>query len=125
MKEIHQYSNIIRERIKNKKRKGMSKVEKMIYSRDDLIFLIFKRQLIANEIKELRNQLNEAIRKQSISDSAIQKREHNLQQLETKKKNLFNISKLRRTVIHGIPCKFVEFDKDNIDITAEKIYEHN
>ena len=53
----------------------MSKVEKMIYSRDDLIFLIFKRQLIANEIKELRNQLNEAIRKQSISDSAIQKRE--------------------------------------------------
>ena len=75
MKEIHQYSNIIRERIKNKKRKGMSKVEKMIYSRDHLIFLIFKRQLIANEIKELRNQLNEAIRKQSISDSAIQKRE--------------------------------------------------
>jgi len=55
MKEINDHSNIIRERIKNKKRKGMSKVEKMVYCRDDLMFLIFKRQLIANEITQKRN----------------------------------------------------------------------
>lgn len=38
-----------------------------------------------------------------------------------KKKKLFDISKLRRTVIYGLPCDFVQFDADCKDITLQTL----
>lgn len=52
MKYIHEYSNILQERIQNKDKKSITAIEKMIYSKEKLLFKIMKRQLITNEIQQ-------------------------------------------------------------------------
>lgn len=56
MKYIHDYSNVLVERINNKDKKSITTIEKMIYNKDKLLFLITKRQLITHEIQRSRRE---------------------------------------------------------------------
>ena len=51
MKYILEYSNVLQERIQNKDRKNINAIEKLVYNRDKLLFLITKRHLITHEIQ--------------------------------------------------------------------------
>ena len=51
MKYILEYSNVLQERIQNKDKKSITAIEKMVYNRDKLLFLITKRHLITHEIQ--------------------------------------------------------------------------
>jgi hypothetical protein len=50
LKSIQEYSNALHNRIQKKKKKSATAIEKMVYDKDKLLFLITKRRLIANEI---------------------------------------------------------------------------
>lgn len=121
MKYILEVSNVLQERIQNKDKKDLPAVEKMVYSKDKLLFLITKRQLIAHEIQQSRRDFYaSAVAK---DPEYVRKFEEQIDQLIQKKKSLFNMTKLRRTVIYGIPCDFVKFDAACKDITEVQLNE--
>lgn len=128
MQQIMEYCNSLQEKIvqNRKKSKGkktvVSGVEKLIYSTDKLLHLITKRILIKREIEEL----SKIFYSSELSQNKTHKKnfETQINKLIKKKKDLFNINKLRRTVIYGIPCDFVQFDEMNKDIT-EKLLKEN
>ena len=128
MQQIMEYCNSLQEKIvqNRKKSKGKkaveSEVEKRIYSTDKLLHLITKRILIKREIEEL----NKIFYSKELSQNPTNKKkfETEINKLMKKKKELFNINKLRRTVIYGIPCDFVKFDETNKDITEKLLIEN-
>lgn len=77
--------------------------------------MITKRKLIEHEIQESRRQFYSS--PCSKDQQYVRRFEEQIQQLLMKKKELFNIAKLRRTVIYGIPCEFVKFNDSSKDIT--------
>lgn len=120
MKHIVDYCNSLQERIvqnknKNKDSTTPAGVEKLIYSTDKLLHLITKRKLIEHEIQDSSKHFYAS----SCSKDPVYVNKFNeqIKQLVAKKKELFNPTKLRRTVIYGIPCTFVKFDDRSKDIT--------
>ena len=109
----------MQERIQNKGKKSTTAIEKMIYSKDKLLFLIMKRRLIANEISERKSEFYAC--SAAKDQGCVSKFEEQIQKLADKKKGLFDISKLRRTVIYGVPCDFVKFDECCKDVTEHEL----
>lgn len=110
---------MLHQRIQNKTKKsgGATAIEKMVYNKDKLLFLIMKRRLISNEIWARKSEFYSCAA--ANDQSCVAKFEEQIQKLADKKKGLFDISKLRRTVIHGIPCDFVKFDEKCRDVTED------
>lgn len=123
LRYIQEYSNILQERIHGRGKKGATAVEKMIYNKDKLLFLIMKRRLITNEIQALKSEFYACAA--ARDQACVSKFEEQIQKLVDKKKGLFDISKLRRTVIHGIPCDFVKFDESCMDVTEHLLNNKN
>ena len=104
-------------RKKNKDSQAPAGVEKLIYSSEKLLHLITKRRLIEHEIQESRKHFYSS---PCCKDQEnIHKFEEQIRRLQVKKKELFNITKLRRTVIYGIPCKFIQFVQHSKDVTDQ------
>lgn len=99
------------------------------YLRDELIHLLSKYEMLQQCIMELRLAIikSEDQKLSSTEKHSIKQKKERLKEQIEQRDKVFDMHKLRRTVIKGIPCRFIEFKrkllpKNDPDMCEEYVF---